>query len=196
MTATPAAPPSAGGERRCYPMAPLIRFTLLGLYAALVLPLPPLAPADLAPALWLAVGVGAGLVVAITSERVELSEEGIQVGHPRWCAWWLRRGWSLPWEAVRGLTPVATSQGGRVYYVRTAAVGTAYLLPQRVARFEEFLSAFASASGVSTSGIARISPPWTYRLLAALVIVLLVGEAAALLHILPNVPAAGLPAAR
>jgi hypothetical protein len=39
-------------------MAPLIRFTLLGLYAALVLPLVPLAPADLVPVLSVAVVVG------------------------------------------------------------------------------------------------------------------------------------------
>lgn len=163
-------------ERRLYPMAPLIRFTLLGLYGALVLPLVPLAPAGLVAVLAIAVVVGAVLVVAITSERVELSREGIQVGHPPWCAWWLRRGWSVPWERVQSLTPVATSQGGRVYYVRTGVAGAAYLLPQRVARFEEFLSVFAASSGISTAGIARLSPPWTYRLLAALVGMLLAGE--------------------
>lgn len=174
-------PQEGPAERRFYPMAPLIRFTLLGLYAALVLPLPPLAPAGLVPLLTLAVVVGGVLVLAITSERVELSGEGIQVGHPPWCAWWLRRGWSLPWESVRSLTPVATSQGGRVYYVRTGAAGAAYLLPQRVARFEEFLAVFAASSGISTAGIARISPPWTYRLLAGLVVLLLAGEVVMLL---------------
>ena len=157
-------------------MAPLIRFTLLALYLALVLPLPLLAPPPLRPLLLAAVPLGLVVVVAITSERVELDGEGIRVGHPPWCAWLLRRGWRLPWSAVTGLTPVATSQGGRVYYVRDQA-GGAFLLPQRVERFEAFLERFSSHSGLDTTAVGRISPPWTYRLLALLCGLMLAGEA-------------------
>jgi len=71
---------------------------------------------------------------------------------------------------------VATSQGGRVFYVRTAD-GSAYLLPQRVQAFEEFLSRFSRASGLDTSSIGRISPPWTYQLLAGICGLMLTGEA-------------------
>jgi hypothetical protein len=173
-------------------MAPLIRFTLLALYLALVLPLPFLAPPSLRLALQVASPLGLLLVVAATSERVELDNEGLRVGHPGWCAWLLRRGWHLPWARVRGLTPVTTSQGGRVWYVRsvaaaeaegqaesgtTAAVpGRAYLLPQRVARFDDFLARFTAASGADTSAVGRISPPWTYQLLAVLSGILLLAE--------------------
>jgi hypothetical protein len=160
-----------------YPMAPLIRFTLITLYLALVAPLPYLAPGILSALLWLALPLGLALVLAATSEAVELSAEGIRVGHPSWCAWLLRRGWSLPWTAIRGLTPVATSQGGRVYYVR-AEDGSAYLLPQRVAAFEGFLGRFSQETGLDTSTIGRISPPWTYQLLAVLSGLLLFGELA------------------
>jgi len=179
--ANPAAPPSpvAADGTRAYPMAPLIRFTLLALYLALVLPLPLLAPAGLRPALLGAVPLG--LVLAITSERVELDERGLRVGHPAWCAWWLRRGWSLPWESITALTPVATSQGGRVFYVRTKALGPgaapAWLLPQRVAGFEDFLARFSAHTGIDTSAVGRISPAWTYRLLALLCGLMLLGEA-------------------
>ena len=176
----PAPRPEVPSGRHIYPMAPLIRLTLLGLYLCLVVPLAPLAPAPLATGLLLAALAGLILVLAITSERVALSAEGIEVGHPPWCSWVLRRGWSLPWGAVHSLTPVATSQGGRVYYVRAPSLQAAYLLPQRVARFEEFLAAFSSLSGVDTRGIARISPPWTYRLLAVLVLVMLLAEVVAL----------------
>jgi hypothetical protein len=164
-----------------HPMAPLIRFTLLALYLALVAPLPLLAPAG-APRLilGLALPLGLVLVVALTSERVVLDGHGIQVGHPPWCAWLLRRGWSLPWTAITGLSPVATSQGGRVYYVRSAD-GAAWLLPQRVAGFEAFLARFAAASGVDTRGVGRISPPWTYRLLATLSGAMLAAEGITLL---------------
>jgi len=184
----PAATARSGdaGGARVYPMAPLIRFTLLALYLALVLPLPLLAPAGLRLPLGLAVPLGLLPVLALTSERVELDHEGLRVGHPGWCSWWLRRGWALPWARITGLTPVRTSQGGRVYYVRAAADAeagpSAWLLPQRVQHFEDFLTRFAEHTGLDTAEIGRISPPWTYRLLAALCAVLLAGELVTLIR--------------
>jgi hypothetical protein len=171
--------PSPTADRHLYPMAPLIRLTLLALYLALVLPLPFLAPANLRLPLAFALPLGLALVIAATSERVEVDGDGLRVGHPPWCAWLLRRGWSLPWAQVLALTPVATSQGGRVWYVRSP--GRSFLLPQRIARFEDFLARFSAASGLDTSAIGRISPPWTYQLLALLCGSLLIGETIGLL---------------
>ena len=51
-----------------YPMAPLIRLTLIGLYLALVAPLPLLASGAVRGALWLALPLGLALVLAATSE--------------------------------------------------------------------------------------------------------------------------------
>lgn len=181
-------------ERQTYGMAPQIRFTLLALYVALVMPLPLLAPQALSLALWLAGAIGLGVVMAITSEQVILDPSGLQLSHPGWCRWWLKRGWQLRWDQVEGLTPVATSQGGRVFYVRTsggevqppAQTPQAYLLPQRVERFEEFLQRFAALSGVSTDAVARITPAWTYQILAGMSVVMLLGELAAFLLISPS----------
>lgn len=160
-----------------YPMATVIRLTLVCLYLALVAPLPWLAPAASQAGVWLAVGLGLVLIVAITSEQVVVDDSGIAVGHPRWCRWLLRRGWALDWPSVSALTPVATSQGGRVFYVRSPD-GSAFLLPQRVANFDDFLSRFSAASGIDTTTIGRISPPWTYHLLAGLSAALLLAELA------------------
>jgi hypothetical protein len=158
-----------------YPMAPLIRFTLISLYLALVLPLPVQAPTELRVWLWTALPLGLAVVLALVSEQVELSPTGICVGHPAWCAWLLRRGWQLQWDQISGLTPVATSQGGHVFYVRTKD-GSAYLLPQRVQAFEDFLSRFSQVTGLDTGSIGTISPPWTYQLLATICILMLSGE--------------------
>jgi hypothetical protein len=169
MSATPP-------HQTTYPMAPLIRLTLVGLYLALAAPLPWLAPPPLQLPLWLALGLGLLLVWAITSERVRLDHDAIRVGHPPWCGWLLRRGWQVPWPAITAIVPVATSQGGRVFYLRCGE--QALLLPQRIARFPEFLERFQQQTGLDTSGIGRISPPWTYQLLAILTGVMLLGELA------------------
>jgi len=170
--------PEPGFEPRQYGMAPLIRGTLVGLYLALVLPLPVLASGGLRALLAIAVPLGLLLVLAITSETVTVAPQGLALGHPRWCGWWLRRGWSLDWNEITGLTAVATSQGGRVYYLRSPK--GSYLLPQRLARFSDFLAKLQHYSGLDTKAIGRISPPWTYQLLAGLTALMLVGEIVAL----------------
>lgn len=157
-------------------MAPLIRFTLISLYLALVLPLPALAPPGRALPLAMALVAGLQFVLALTSERVQLDNGAISVGYPPWCRWLLRRGWTLPLKQVAGLTPVATSQGGRVFYVRQQGPGPAFLLPQRIARFETFVERFGEATGVDINGVGRLTPPWTYQLLAALCALMLAGE--------------------
>ena len=163
-------------------MAPLIRFTLLALYLALAAPLPVLAPPELRQPLWLALALGLALVLAATSERVLLDSSGLAVGHPGWCAWLLRRGWQLSWEQITGITPVATSQGGRVFYLRTSAAngaGTSVLLPQRLEQFDDFLARFGRHTGLATGSIGRISPAWTYQLLAVLSALMVLAELAA-----------------
>jgi hypothetical protein len=174
----------AGEPVEIYGLSRLIRFTLLILYGALVMPLPFLAPPAWRLACLLALLLGALPILALLSERVELSGSGIKVGYPAWSKWLLRRGWSLPWSAISALTPVATSQGGRVYYVRVkpdpsgAATGqvTAYLLPQRLEKFDAFLASFSRYSSLNTARVERLTPAWTYQLLAVLSMLLLAGE--------------------
>ena len=163
------------GER--FLLSPLIRFTLLMVYLALVLPLPALAPGSLQLGLGIAAVGGLVLVSALLSEQVVVNETGIQVGYPGWCQWLFRRGWSLQWEAIRGLVPVGTSQGGTVYYFTTHDQRH-QLLPQRLENFSHFLALVQRHSGVDTSRIGRLTPPWTYQLLAALATLMLMAELA------------------
>lgn len=167
--------PDGPADRQIFPMAPLIRFTLVALYLSLAAPLPLLAPSSSQQALLgLALALGLGLVLAVSSEQVLLDATGIQVTHPQWCAWLLRRGWQLEWRAIEGITPVATSQGGRVFYLRCG--DRACLLPQRIAHFPEFLERLGRETGLETEAIGRISPPWTYQLLALICAVMLTAE--------------------
>jgi len=148
-------------------LSPLIRFTLLSLYAALVLPLPLLAPAELR--LWMVVGllVGLVLVLGLLSEQVETDDDGIGVRYPAWIRWLLRRGWVMRWQDIRALVPVGTSQGGTVYYLKAADLRH-QLLPQRIDRFDRFLQLLSERTTVKTAGIGRLTPPWTYQVLAVI----------------------------
>ena len=77
--------PSSTGGPHVYPMAPLIRSTLVLLYLALVLPLPAFAAG--AMRLWLLVMVVLGLVLvlALVSERG--AQHGRFAGRPRSLVW-------------------------------------------------------------------------------------------------------------
>ena len=159
-------------------LSPLIRFTLISLYVALVLPLPLLATAELRG--WMSAGLVLGLLLVwgLLSEQVETDADGIRVRYPAWIGWLFRRGWSLAWHDIRALVPVGTSQGGTVYYVK--AVNLKHqLLPQRIERFDRFLVLLQERSGVNTSGIGRLTPPWTYQVLAMLAALMVMAELAA-----------------
>ena len=156
-------------------LSPLIRFTMLSLYGALVLPLPLLAPAESRFLMVAGLLVGLVLVIGLLSERVETDGEGIQVRYPAWIRWLLRRGWTMRWQDIRALVPVGTSQGGTVYYLKASDLRH-QLLPQRIERFDRFLELLAANTSVSTKSIGRLTPPWTYQLLAGLAVVMIAGE--------------------
>ena len=157
-------------------LSPLIRFTLLSLYVALVLPLPVLAPDSLRPLMVAGLILGLVLVVGLLSEQVETDAAGLRVSYPSWIRWLLRRSWSMQWDDIRALVPVGTSQGGTVYYLK--AVDCRHqLLPQRIERFDLFLDVLNErCSSISTKGIGRLTPPWTYQVLASLAALMVVGE--------------------
>ena len=156
-------------------LSPLIRFTLLSLYVALVLPLPVMAPQALRPLMVGALILGLVLVVGLLSEQVEADAAGLRVSYPSWIRWLLRRSWSMQWDDIRALVPVGTSQGGTVYYLKVVDCRH-QLLPQRIERFDLFLDVLNERSSVSTKGIGRLTPPWTYQVLASLAALMVVGE--------------------
>ena len=111
-----------------------------------------------------------GLGVSDAERTGSVDESGIHVGHPDWCRWLLRRGWSLRWEDVKRLVPVGTSQGENGFiYIKTVGHGHR-LLPQRLERFlTNSFRFFSQQTDLDTSSlIGRLTPPWTYQLLFSL----------------------------
>ena len=157
-------------------ISPLIRLTLMLLYAALTLPLPVLAQVTAAPVssigLSIALGIGGLLLYAILTEQVVISEEGIAVTYPQWVNWALRRGWFLPWDQIKSLKPRWTGQGGIVYYFVSQSE-SAYLLPMRVAGFGKLVDWVEVKTGIDTRSVKPLAQPWMYFILLACTLLLL-----------------------
>jgi hypothetical protein len=173
------AAPSDSAAVDVFPISPLIKFTLLSLYLALVAPLPFLATATqaLIPAwgLGLAGGVGAVVLSGGLSERVQVDTVGIRVAYPAWV--WPRRGWALAWSEIRALKPRSTGQGGIVYYFVTAAGDRAYLLPMRVVGFARLVRRIEAQTGLDMQDVKPLAQHWMYLILLGLTIMLLAVDA-------------------
>ncbi|MEG4418560.1 hypothetical protein QUA70_08105 [Microcoleus sp. LAD1_D5] len=183
MSAQPIAfPPSSAPvfKPAVFRLSPLIRITLLSLYAALTIPLPFLSEVTKAPvppaALWAAIVVGAVGLYGVLSERVILSEEGIEVTYPNWFPRFFRKGWSLPWSEVKALKPRSTGQGGLVYYFLSHS-GEGYLLPMRVAGFGKLVGLVEAKTGIDTRDVRPLSQPWMYLILLFCTLLLLLVDA-------------------
>ncbi|MEG4232785.1 hypothetical protein QUA40_11840 [Microcoleus sp. Pol11C3] len=167
-------------EPAIFRLSPLIRITLLSLYTALTIPLPFLSEVTKAPvppaALWAAIIVGAAGLYGVFSERVILSEEGIEVSYPKWFPRFFRKGWSLPWTEVKALKPRSTGQGGLVYYFLSHS-GEGYLLPMRVAGFGKLVGLVEAKTGIDTTDVRPLSQPWMYLILLLCTLLLLLVDA-------------------
>ncbi len=163
-------------EPALFKVSPLIRVTLLSLYAALTVPLPflpQLAGPTVPPiVLWVGIGLGAIALYGALSERVVLDETGIQVIYPAWMSRIFRKGWSLPWSDVQALKPRSTGQCGLVYYFLSRS-GEAFLLPMRVAGFAQLVRLVEAKTGIDTTDVRPLSQPWMYLILLGFTLLLL-----------------------
>ena len=161
-------------------ISPLIRLTLLLLYASLTLPLPILANVTQAPmpssVLTVGILMGGVLLYGGLSERVAVDARGISVRYPRWISWLLRRHWQLSWQEITALKPRTTGQGGLVYYF-TSDGEEAFLLPMRVAGFAELLRHVEANTQIDTQDIRPLAQPWMYLILLGFSLLLLLMDA-------------------
>ena len=163
-------------EPAVFRLSPLIRITLLSLYAALTIPLPFLSTATAAPVpaniIWAGIVIGAVGLYGVLSERVIVNDEEIQVTYPNWFPKVFRRGWSLAWTEVKALKPRSTGQGGLVYYFLSHS-GAGYLLPMRVAGFAKLVGLVEAKTGIDTRDVRPLSQPWMYLILLLCTLLLL-----------------------
>lgn len=171
---------SSESTQDVFRISPLIRITLLSLYAALTTPLPFLAEATNAPisavALWVGIAIGAIILFGVLSERVIVDSNGIQVTYPIWVPRFFRKGWQLAWSEVEALKPRTTGQGGLVYYFLSRS-GEGYLLPMRMVGFSRFVERVQKETGIDTRDVKPLSQPWMYLILLGFTMLLLLIDA-------------------
>jgi hypothetical protein len=154
----------------------LIRYTLLGLLASLLLPLPFLSVRQEAP---IPLGVTLGgitmafvLLSAALSQRVQTDEEGVKVSYASWVPGFFGKRWQVSWKEITEIQAARTSQGGSVHYLVNQR-GDRYLLPMRIAGFARFLRTFEAQTGIDTSTVKPLAQPWMYLTLLVCVVLML-----------------------
>ncbi len=161
---------------RVFYISPLIRIALSLLYISLTIPLPFLATlsqSTVPPELLLVgISLGFGALQAALSQRVVVDSCSIKVNYPIWVPNFFARSWSLDWQDVKDLKMRSTGQGGMVYYFINTK-GEGFLLPMRVAGFNQLVKLVQQYTSIDTTDIRPLSQPWMYFALLGLTAFLL-----------------------
>jgi hypothetical protein len=160
-------------------ISPLIRITLSLLYISLIIPLPFLATFTHAevPAwlLWVGIGLGFTALQGGLSQRVVVTDRSIGVNYPIWVPSFFVKSWELTWSDIKELKMRTTGQGGLVYYFINDK-GAGFLLPMRIAGFNNLVKLIQTYSSINTTDIYPLAQPWMYFALLGLTAFLLLTD--------------------
>ena len=152
-----------------------VKSSLISLYLALTIPIPFIAIDKLKiPSISIFV-LGLYLIINITSDHVETCNNKISYKTSLISKALGRKNWEISWKDIKLIKSQPTSQGSKVYYFNTNK-GDNYLIPQRVENFERFLSIVSQNTRINVKEISYISPLWTYKLLTAISVLMVIGE--------------------
>ena len=119
--------------------------------------------------------LGLYLIVSITSDYVETSNDKISYKTSLISRYFGKQNWEIFWKDIKLIKSLPTSQGSLVYYFITSR-GDNYLIPQRIENFDKFLFNISKKTGIEVKDISYLSPLWTYKLLTFLSIIMVIGE--------------------
>ena len=152
-----------------------VKSSLITLYLALTLPIPFISIQELKNFSIVVFFLGLFLIVNITSDYVEISNEKISYKTTFVSNFFGKKSWQVFWSDIKLIESYPTSQGSKVYYFITFG-DEKFLVPQRVENLEELLSSIVERTGIKTEGISYISPMWTYKLLTLISLIMIIGE--------------------
>ena len=152
-----------------------VKSSLISLYLALTIPIPFISIEELKIISIIGFVLGITLIVNITSDYVEISNDKIfykttfisnMIGY---------KSWEINWKDIKLIKSSPTSQGSKVFYFITFG-GQAFLVPQRIENIEDFYSLILDRTGLQIEGFKYISPMWTYKLLTLISLFMVIGE--------------------
>ena len=153
----------------------LVKSSLISLYLALTIPMPFIAIEKLKiPSIFTFV-LGLYLIINITSDYVETSNNNISYKTSFISKALGRKNWEISWKDIKLIVSQPTSQGSKVYYFNTTTNDN-FLLPQRVENLEKILSTVHKNTGITIDEISSLSPLWTYKLLTLISLFMIAGE--------------------
>ncbi len=117
--------------------------------------------------LWVGIGLGFVGLQGALSQRVVVDDRTIQVNYPIWVPSFLVKSWDLTWGDVKELKMRTTGQGGLVYYFINQT-GEGFLLPMRVAGFNQLVQLVQKYTAIDTTDVRPLSQPWMYFALLVL----------------------------
>jgi len=158
-----------------------VKSSLISLYLALTIPIPFISLDQLKIISTVAFILGLFLIINITSDHVEICDNKISYKTSFISKTLGRKSWEIPWEKIKLIKSLPTSQGSKVYYFNTNE-GDNYLIPQRIENFKNFLVIVSKNTGIPINEISYISPLWTYKLLTSLSLLMIIGELFAFLN--------------
>ena len=152
-----------------------VKSSLISLYLALTIPMPFISIDKLKFLSIFTFVLGLYLIINITSDYVETCNHSITYKTSFISKKLGKKNWEISWKDIKLIKTLPTSQGSKVYYFTTIK-GDNFLVPQRVENFEKFLLIVSSNTGIAVNKISYISPLWTYKLLTALSLLMIIGE--------------------
>ena len=158
-----------------------VKSSLISLYLALTIPIPFISIDRLKILSIVAFILGLYLIINITSDYVETSDNGISYKTSFISKILGKKNWEISWKDIKLIKSLQTSQGSNVYYFNTNK-GDNFLIPQRLENLEKFLLIVSKNTGMDINTMSYISPLWTYKLLTLLSVLMISGELFAFLN--------------
>ena len=158
-----------------------VKISLISLYLALTIPIPFISIEKLRIFSIFTFVLGLYLIINITSDYVETSNNKISYKTSFVSKILGRKNWEISWKDIKLIKTLPTSQGSKVYYFKTSE-GENFLVPQRLENFGKFLLIIQRNTNINIDEISYISPLWTYKLLTFLSVIMIIGELSAFLY--------------
>ena len=142
-----------------------VKSSLISLYLALTIPTPFVSVDSLKIPSIIIFALGLYLIINITSDYVETCSNKISYKSSFISKFLGKKNWEIPWKDIKLIKTLPTSQGSKVYYFITNN-DDSFLIPQRVAYFERFLTIVSKNTGIDTNfskfstlcGTTKLSP--------------------------------------